>query len=200
MVSRNRILTALAGLVFAAASLPAQNNIAEIAGGYTYVKANPVVALAKQGMNGWMVGAGGYPGRWFGVGFEISAAFGSINGPSGGNALNFKEYSYLVGPQFRFIDKQKVQSNFKFLLGGVFGQARLDSSITPVAAQTLSLAGYNPLDATKFAMLMSVPVDYSVTKAIGIRVEPGLYVTGFAKARQSNFRFSVGPVFRFGAR
>jgi hypothetical protein len=186
-------------LVFAvlAGPLAAQNNIAEVSGGYTYVKANPLVNLDKQSMNGWTVGASGYPARWFGVGFEVSGVFGSINGPA---TLNFKEYSYLAGPQFRFLDKSKVQANVKFLLGGVFGQARFSSSATPASIQQAAALGYAAIDQTKFAMLISVPVDYSVTKAIGIRVEPGLYLTDFSKTKQSNFRFTVGPVFRFGAR
>ena len=49
-------------------------------------------------------------------------------------------------------------------------------------------------------MLVAFPVDVTVTKLIGIRVEPGNYITDFSKTKQSNFRLSVGPVFRFGGR
>jgi hypothetical protein len=35
---------------------------------------------------------------------------------------------------------------------------------------------------------------------IGIRVEPGLYLTDFSKTKQNNFRLSVGPVIRFGGK
>jgi hypothetical protein len=100
----------------------------------------------------------------------------------------------------RFLDKAKVQSSFKILLGGVFGQVNLDTSTSPAAVQGLASAGYGGFNQTKFAMLVAVPVDISVSKLIAVRFEPGLYVTDFSKERQSNFRFSVGPVFRFGAR
>ena len=66
--------------------------------------------------------------------------------------------------------------------------------------QALAAAGYGGFNQTKFAMLVAVPVDFTVTKLIAIRFEPGIYVTDFSKEKQSNFRFSVGPVFRFGAR
>ena len=33
-------------------------------------------------------------------------------------------------------------------------------------------SGFNQ---TKFAMLLALPVDYSITRLIGIRFEPGLY-------------------------
>ena len=200
---KNRIvLTALCLFAAAANRLPAQNNIGEVFGGYAYAKMNPLVTLPKQNANGWMAGVAGYPTKWFGVGMEVAGQFGSIPVPSGVNAppASFKEYSYLVGPQFRFVDHAKVQVNGKFLLGGVFGQSRLDSKTPPDAAQALANAGITNFDQTKFAMLFAAPVDYTITKAVGIRVEPGLYITDFSKTKQSNFRFSVGPVFRFGAR
>jgi hypothetical protein len=43
-------------------------------------------------------------------------------------------------------------------------------------------------------------VDISVSKLIAFRVEPGLYMTDFRATKQSNFRLSVGPVFRFGGK
>jgi hypothetical protein len=197
----NRILLTTA-LLASAFVLRAQNNIAEISGGYTYAKVNPEVPFAKQNANGWVGSVAGYAFKWFGVGGEISAVFGDIPVPSGITSppLHFKEYSYLFGPQFRFLDRSKVQANFKFLLGGVFGQVNIDSHTSNAAQQALGAAGYGGLNQTKFAMLLAVPVDYTITKAIGIRVEPGLYVTHFSKQSQNNFRLSVGPVFRFGAR
>ena len=62
----------------------------------------------------------------------------------------------------------------------------------------MGAAGFSNFDSTKFAMMVGFPVDVTVTKLIGIRVEPGWYRTSFLQDHQSNFRFSVGPVFRFG--
>jgi hypothetical protein len=33
---------------------------------------------------------------------------------------------------------------------------------------------------------------------LAVRVEPGLYRTSFIGSHQSNFRLTIGPVFRFG--
>jgi hypothetical protein len=185
-----------------ASRLPAQSNTAEIFGGYSYAKANPEVPLPKQNMNGWVASVSGYANRWFGAGVEIAGQFGTIPPPSGVSApnLSFKEYSYMAGPQFRFLDMQRVQSNFKILLGGAFGQVNLDSKTPPDAALALGNVGYHGQNQTKFAALFAVPVDVTVNKLIAIRVEPGLYLTDFSKTKQSNFRVSIGPVFRFGAR
>lgn len=212
MMNRCQIAIAGACLLFAAYSLPAQDNTAEIFGGYTLSNANPETPLPKTGMSGWGVGAAGYANKWFGAGFEIAGQFGSLNAPSNsgvtGTALNVKEYSYLVGPQFRFVNKQKIQSQFRFLVGGVFGQANLPSTESPANVQALSAAGYASFNETKFAMMMSVPVDVTLTRLVALRIEPGIYMTGFAPSagggsvaanqQQWNFRVMVGPVFRLG--
>jgi hypothetical protein len=203
MSNRNRLV--LAGFCFffaAAVRLPAQGNTAEIFGGYSYTKANPEAPLPKQNMNGWFTGASGYMTKWFGASVEIAAGFGSAPAPSsiGGTALNFKEYSYMAGPQFRFVNTKRLQTSFKWLLGGAFGQANLPTSTSPANVQALAGAGYLGFNQTKFAMMFAVPVDVSVSKLVAFRFEPGVYVTDFNKTKQSNFRFGFGPVFRFGGK
>jgi hypothetical protein len=207
------MIVAGACLLFAAAHrLPAQGNTAEIFGGYTYAKANPEPPLGRTGMSGWNVGAAGYATPWFGVGFEFAGLFGSVPAPSSsgvsGTALNTKEYSYMVGPQFRFVDKSRVQASIKWTVGGVFGQANLPSSMSPTNALALSNVGYSASNETKFAMMFAVPVDVTLSRLVGLRIQPGIYMTGFAplagggsvaaNQQQWNFRLSVGPVFRLG--
>ncbi|MCX6626217.1 MAG: hypothetical protein NTW28_01120 [Candidatus Solibacter sp.] len=196
------IIISLCFMFVAAQCLPAQDASAEVFGGYSYAKANPLVTLPKQNMNGWVGSAAGYANRWFGAGLEVAGQFGTLPPPSGITApnLTFKEYSYLAGPQFRFVKTGKVQAAAKLLLGGVFGQVNLDKQTSAAASAQLSAAGYIGFNQTKFAMLVAVPVDVGLTKLIGIRVEPGLYLTDFSKTKQSNFRLSVGPVFRFGGK
>jgi len=196
--------TMLGGALLALAAvsqLGAQNNKAEIYGGYVYAKVNPIAPLPKQTANGWVVSMTGYATSWFGFGGEISAVFGDVGKEvSGGLPIHQHQYSYLFGPQFRFVDSAKVQTGFKLLLGGAFAQARLASGTTPAQQNALAAAGYTNFDQTKFAALFALPVDISVSKLIAFRIEPGLYMTDFNKTKQSNFRFSVGPVFRFGGK
>ena len=201
MFKLNRqIIIGLCFMFVAAHCLSAQS--AELFGGYSYAKGNPLVLLPKQNMNGWVGSAAGYANKWFGAGLEVAGQFGTLPPPSGVTApnLTFKEYSYLAGPQFRFVNTGKVQVAGKFLLGGVFGQVNLDKATNAAASAQLAAAGYSGFNQTKFAMLAAVPVDVSVTRLVAIRVEPGLYLTDFSKTKQSNFRLSVGPVFRFGGR
>lgn len=201
MAIRNCYILAAVGCVLAAVEqLPAQNNAVELYGGYVYAKVNPEAPLPKQNMNGWVGSVTGYVKPWFGVGGEISAVFGDIGQEVNATAPHAKEYSYMFGPQFRFVDKAKAQAGVKVLLGGSFAQVHLASGTNDAQIQALAAAGYTAFNQTKFAMLIAVPVDYSVSKLVAIRVEPGLYMTDFNHTKQANFRLSVGPVFRFGAR
>jgi len=185
-----------------AVPLLAQNNTAELFGGFGFTIANPETNIARQNMDGWVGSAAGYVNRWFGVGAEFSGQFGSIPAPSGitSPSLSFKEYSYVAGPQFRFLNRARVQSSFRLMVGGVFGQVNLPSTATPAATSQLGAVNYLGFNQTKFAALFAVPVDISVSRLIAIRVEPGLYLTNFNQSGQGNFRISVGPVFRFGKR
>src|SRR4051794_40146826 len=97
----------------AVAQLSAQNNRAELYGGYVYAKANPIAPLPKQTMNGWVASVTGYANSWFGVGGEVSAVFGDIGQEINAKPLHAKQYSYLFGPQFRFVDTKKLQTGVK---------------------------------------------------------------------------------------
>ncbi len=201
MTNRNRLLIAgLCTLAAAVQQLPAQDNKAELYGGYVYTKVNPEAPLPKSSFNGWVGSVNGYVNRYLGFGGEISAVFGDIGKEVTTPGVHAKEYSYLFGPTVRFVNHAKAQVGVRVLLGGAFAQARFASATTDSQIQSFAKAGYSPFDQTKFAMLIAVPFDYSVSKAIGVRVEPGMYLTDFNYTKQWNFRLSVGPVFRFGSR
>src|SRR5438876_1194876 len=154
-MNRPQALIAASILLFASVHcLPAQSNTAEVFGGYSYAKINPEAKLPKQNAHGWMGGAGGYANKWVGAGFEIAGQFGNIPAPNGAPDLGFKEYSYLVGPVFRFLNTAKAQAGAKILLGGVFGQVRVADSTTPAQAQAIGAQGYVNFDQTKFAMMV----------------------------------------------
>ena len=83
MANYNRTFAAALSLVFAAGSgLYAQNNTADVFGGYSYAKANPESTLPRESMNGWVGSAAGYANHWFGAAFEIAGQFGDIPAPS----------------------------------------------------------------------------------------------------------------------
>ena len=133
------ILFALCLTATAIQTLPAQDASGEVFGGYAYTKNNPLVQLPKENLHGWMGGATGYFNRWFGLGLEIAGQFGEIPPPSGVTSpnLSFKEYSYLAGPSFRFVKTERFTVGAKLLLGGIFGQVRVDPATSATASGQL---------------------------------------------------------------
>jgi hypothetical protein len=193
--------TALLLMLSAGQALRAQNNTAELFGGVSFSKANPETPLPREWMTGWVASANGYISHWFGVGAEFSGQFGTIPAPSGLSGvpgLPYKEYSYLAGPQFRFINQKRLQTSLRLLMGGAFGQVNLAGNATNQQISQLGAAGYGGFNQTKFAAEFALPIDLGVSRLIAIRVEPGLYLTNFNRGGQGNFRLSIGPVFRFG--
>jgi hypothetical protein len=196
------LATALVLLVSSGQSLRAQNARAELFGGVGISNADPENPLPKNWMTGWAVSVTGFPNKWFGVGAEFSGQFGTISAPSsvpGAPGLNSKAYSYMVGPQFRFFDRKRVEASFRLLVGGTFGQVTLPASETPQQISALGAAGYGLFNQTKFSAFFAFPVDVGISKHVGIRVEPGIYLTDFNQMGESNFRINIGPVFRFGS-
>ena len=72
------------------------------------------------------------------------------------------------------------------MIGGVFGQASIPST-SSAYTQQLSVAGYTGFNETKLAMMFSVPVDVTVSRLLGFRMEPAIYMTDFAP-RQRRIR------------
>ncbi len=184
-------LNRIAGFAFCAlaAGLPhltAQtNDIAELYGGYNYTNASPEIGVPKTALNGFVFGVGAYAFHWFGAVFEASKQYGTVGSSAGGTFSNadIHETTYLAGPQFRFLNTKYVNASSRTLLGGVQGQVFQPGSVE---------------SQTRFAVMLGASVDFTVTKMIGLRVEPALYRTSFSGENQNNFRISIGPVFRFG--
>jgi hypothetical protein len=174
--------TLLAGLPHLSAQT---SDIVEIYGGFNYTNATPAPpAVPAANLDGFVVGVGAFAFHWFGAAFELSKQYGTDSSSAGTYAnANLHESSYLAGPQFRFLNTKRVNATAKTLLGGVQGQVFQPGSM---ASQT------------RFAVMLGASVDIGITRILAFRFEPGLYRTSFSGLNQNNFRFSFGPVLRFG--
>lgn len=187
MARINRIFVfGLFAILAALPRLDAQiHNLAEFYGGVNFTPATPDPTVPKENLTGFVFGVGAWANSWFGADFQVSKQYGTV--PSSSSAFasaSLHESSYLAGPQFRFLNRERISASARTLLGGVQGQVFQPGSM---ASQT------------RFAVMLGVGVDVAVTKHVGIRVEPGLYRTSFSQQNQNNFRISFGPVFYFGS-
>ena len=177
------------GLFAMCAALPRLDaqikDLAELYSGLNLTSASPLPTVPKANLSGFVFGVGAFANSWFGGDFEVSKQYGTASSSAGLLAsASLHESSYMAGPQFRFLNRQKVGATFRALLGGVQGQTFQPGSME---------------SQTRFALMLGVGVDVGITKHVGFRIEPGLYRTSFSQENQNNFRISFGPVFRFGS-
>jgi len=187
MAIANRIL--ILGLLASSAVVPHMNaqikDLAELYGGYNLTSASPLPVIPKADLSGFVAGVGIYANSWFGAAFEASKQYGTAGSPAGFYAnANLHESSYMAGPQFRFLNRNKFNAAFRALLGGVQGQV-----FQPGSKES----------QTRFALMLGVGMDIGVTQHLAFRVEPGLFRTSFSQQNQNDFRISFGPVIRLGS-
>ena len=171
----------------------------EVFGGYTITNMRPEQTFNRTSMNGWNTSITGYPTSRFGITADFAGFYTTVNSTSDASAssqaVSLRQYSFMAGPQFRLVRTKRFETSFRAIFGGAHGYVP-DSSVVPAGIPALT---YNPLDQTTFAALFGSNFDFNVSRRVALRFSPGLYLTQYgANETQKNFRFSVGPVFRFG--
>ena len=174
----------------------------EVFGGYFVANMRPEnSSLNRTTMNGWNTSVTGYPTSRLGFTADFTGSYANVRPPSSvsSNAaaaslsdVGIHQYSYMAGPQIRLIRKERFETSVKALFGAARGYVP-DGSLP--AGSTFA---FNSLDQTAFAAQVGSNFDVNVSRRMAIRFSPGLYLTQFGDETQKNFRFSVGPVFRFG--
>jgi hypothetical protein len=186
---RNHFRVLSLGLLLSLAAVPqlgAQiNPLVELYGGYNYAKTTPQPAAPKTDLSGFVFGVSPFATKWFGATFELSKQYGTIGSSNATYAnASIHESSFLAGPTFRVLNRDRVTASVKTLLGGTQGQVMLPASTA---------------SETRFTVMLGGSVDVGVNKWLAFRVEPGLFRTSFASQNQNALRISFGPVFRFGS-
>jgi len=192
MTFRTRLLTMLAFAAFASVqSLPAADT--EVFGGYSFTNMRPDNGADSVTINGWNTAITTYLWGRLGVTADVAGHYGTataIYPATAGVTFNsadssIRQYSFMAGPQIRLLHNQRIETSFRALFGGTYAYAPDASAI----------AGQST-----FSALFGSNLDVKVSKRVSMRFSPGLYLTQFGESQtQKNFRFSVGPVFRFGS-
>lgn len=198
MPSRFRMLVISGALaLFGVQHLAAQS--LELFGGYTMNRMKPEQDINKANMSGWNTSITGYPFGRFGITADFAGFYANVQPTIVGSngtattlpAVSLRQYSFMAGPQVRLFKKGRLETSARGLIGGARGYIS-DSGST-------SSAFYGSSDQTSLAALIGSNFDFNINKRMALRFSPGLYITQFGvDETQKNFRFSVGPVFRFG--
>jgi hypothetical protein len=194
--STRMFLMSCAAVLFGTELMTAQS--AEVFGGYFVANMKPEnTSFNRTTMNGWNTSITGYPTSRLGFTADFTGSYANTqplaNASSGSGAdISIHQYSYMAGPQFRVIRRDRFETSFKALFGAARGYI-------PDGSLPAGSAIYGQLDQTVFAAQFGSNFDVKMSKKVALRFSPGLYLTQFGNDEtQKNFRFSVGPVFRFG--
>ena len=182
-IARITMSCALAALSLQLAS--AQSN--ELFGGFTVGKMRSDTNTFEPTMNGWNTSLTHYFTPRLGGTVDVAGFYGSVRPAPATQDISLRQYSFMAGPQFRLLHRDRFDTSLKALFGGTYGYV-------PASSAT----GYRRVDDSTFSALFGSNFDWNLTKKVALRFSPGMYLTQYNGETQTNFRFSVGPVFRFG--
>jgi outer membrane immunogenic protein len=185
---------AILGLLLAAVPVAAQEAPkVEIAGGYSYVRANLIPDTGCCfGMNGGTGSIAYNLNDWLGLVGELG---GYHTGDVKSTGFDLTVVSYLFGPQLSYRRSDRFTPFAHLLLGGAHAGGSLYTG-------TASVPG--PGSQNGFAMAAGGGFDLNVSPHLAIRLIQADYsLTRFSNGvnhHQNNLRLTFGVVFRFGKR
>jgi hypothetical protein len=151
----------------------------EAFGGYSVTRMKTEKDFEPANTHGWNASFTAYPTSRLGFTTDVAGYYSTL-GHGSDPAVSLRQYTFMAGPQVRILRKERFETSFHALFGAARGEV-------PGSA-----------DETTFAANFGTNFDVKVSRRVAMRFSPGLYLTQFGTETQRNFRFSVGPVFRFG--
>jgi hypothetical protein len=170
----------------------------ELYGGGGYMRFRPGPYLQQTNQAAWNVGFTDYRWSRLGITADLRGYYG--NAYVGLNPYNvFKpaidEYTFMAGPQYRFVRRIHWAISGQALVGVTKGIFNGNSAQLPG-----TLVGLWP-NATAFTVGVAAPVDYNLGPGLAIRIAPNYLFTTFGSSIQTkNLGFTSGLVVRFGRR
>jgi len=129
-------------------------------------------------------------------GYYSTAYVGDIHNPSNNALTNvgISQYYALAGPSYRFYVQPKLSVAGRVLGGMAYGKFsdNLGSFKSEPKAFGLWPDGYT------FAFSAGIPVEYSVTPNLAVRLAPEYFFSGFGSTIQHSRGLTSGVVYRFG--
>jgi hypothetical protein len=171
------------------------SHLYEVSAGMGYLRFMPGPSLQRVTMYAWDAGVTRYYSQRLGATIDgrgyygtpyVGLNFSSITKPA------ISAYAVLGGPTYRFYMQPKYSISGR-VMGG-YAQGNFSGDTNGFGAKTLGLYP----DSSTFAGSASLVAEYNVSPALGLRLGPEYFVTGFGSTIQNNVGFTGGFVYRFG--
>jgi hypothetical protein len=181
----------------AAAIHDVYDHLYEIYVGSGYLRFTPGSSLQRVNEYDWNVGFTRYFSERLGVTIDGRGIYGTpfippLQSPSGETKPAISQYAALAGPTYRFYIQPKYSISGRVLAG--FTQGNFSGDINGFDPTTFGLWA----DGSTFAASVAVVGEYNLSPAIGLRIAPEYYATGFGSTVENNLGFTAGIVYRFG--
>lgn len=102
------------------------------------------------------------------------------------------QYTFMVGPQYRFYQSLHWDWNAQVLAGVAHGNFGTGTGGFPA-----TLVGLYP-DGNKLAVSVGAAVDYNLSPVVALRLMPNYLMTNYGGNIQENLGFTAGVVYRWG--
>jgi hypothetical protein len=168
----------------------------EVYGGGGYTRFRPGESLQHMNESAWNVGFTDYLWGRLGLTADLRGYYGTAftyPGPYNIFKPSISEYSFMGGPQYRFVRREHWAISGQVLLGGSKGNFNANGAELPGSFIGLWSNG------TNVSLAAGVPIDYNLSPGLAFRIQPGYWLTTFSNTPQvKNLGFTAGLVFRFG--
>jgi hypothetical protein len=168
----------------------------EVYGGGGYTRFRPGSSLQNINESAWNVGLTDYLWGRLGITGDVRGYYGTAftyTGPYNIFKPSISEYTFMVGPQYRFMRREHWAVSGQVLVGGAKGNFTANGAGLPGPFVGLWNSG------TGVSFAAGVPIDYNIGPALAFRIQPGYWLSTFGSTTQvKNLGFNAGLVFRFG--
>jgi len=169
----------------------------EAYGGGGYTRFRPGSSLQHVNESAWNGGLTDYLWGRLGLTADLRGYYGTaFITPNPYNIFKpaISEYSFMAGPQYRFVRREHWAISAQGLVGGSKGNFNASTSGVPPGTY-IGLWS----QGTNFSVAVGVPVDYNLGPGFAVRLQPGYWLTTFSGTPQvKNLGFTTGIVYRFG--
>jgi hypothetical protein len=169
----------------------------EVYGGGGYTRFRPGASLQHMNESAWNAGFTDYLWGRTGITADLRGYYGvAFITPNPYNIFkpSINQYSFMAGPQYRFVRREHLAVSAQALVGGSKGTFNASSGQIPPG----TFVGLWS-NGTGFSFALGVPIDYNLGPALALRLQPGYWFTTFGSTSQvKNLGFNIGLVYRFG--
>jgi hypothetical protein len=151
--------------------------------------------LQKVNQYNWDAGFTRYYSERFGVTLDGRGIYGTAYVYNNGSNVfrpAIAEYAVMLGPTYRFYLKPRYSIAGRVMGGFLMGDFSGDANGVPTTQTHLYSDGYT------YGVSAALMGEYNLTPAVGLRVAPEYFASGFGSTLESNYGFTASIVYRFG--